>query len=429
MLARKWYRAPLVLLVALSVAACQDKSSAPPVPTPDRAAVSPTEAATTEAKLAAPPTTDRPSARIPATAVVLDTSASAAPAEKLDAKAEVKAETKAPAKAGDVKAKAPDAAASGAPSDSAGGALPTAFASAKNGILPPGAADKILAVGARPLVKLVSPGAEPRSELVYDLTKGVKQSLGMSMDMAMSLKIGPQAAPPVILPRMMMGLDMTAADKDARGDWKIDALLNRVTIEAKGAQQEQMAKQMRPHMDGMKGLTMAYFVTPKGHVHDVSINTPPNFPAQAQQMLQGMNQSFESMVAPFPSDAVGVGAKWEVTTRVASGGADLLQFSTYVLKERKGSQTTLDVTVTQVAASEMINAPGMPAGAAAKLTAFHSGGGGSSRLDTKSVAPLGGKMSVKSGMDLEVSAGGAGPAQQTSVNTDLTVEFSRPKGG
>src|SRR4029079_4669295 len=103
------------------------------------------------------------------------------------------------------------------------------------------------------------PGEEPRSELVYELEKGTKQTLGMSMDMVMTLKMGAQAVPPVIIPRMMMGLDMTAIDKDAGGDWKIDALLQRVSLEPKGAQQQEIAKQMRPHIEGMKGLTMAYF--------------------------------------------------------------------------------------------------------------------------------------------------------------------------
>jgi hypothetical protein len=255
----------------------------------------------------------------------------------------------------------------------------------------------------------------------------VKQSLGMGMDMVMSLKMGHSAMPPMTIPRMVMNLDMTVGEKDAGGDWKIDAALLRVGLEPKGAQQQQMADQMQPHVDGMKGLTMTYFVTPKGHVHDVKINVPSSFPAQAQQMLTGMNQSFESMVAPLPNEPVGIGGKWEVTTRVVSSGADLLQFAVYTLKEKAGSKATLDVTVTQVAASEKITAPGMPAGATAKLKRFNSGGTGTNKLDVKSATPEGGRMTVKTGMDLEVTLG-ASAAEATSVETALTVEFTRPKG-
>lgn len=432
MLARFVRRAPLCLLLVVSAAACEDKAASPPLPAPDRAstASAPKESTSAEAKLAPPPSTAvvaasaneiAPSAALAAQPVqapeaALKDAQGAPPSPAVAAKTDGKASEKA--------AKAPAAVAGG--TSAAAPALPADLPPTTDGILPPGAADKILPVGARPIVKLVEPGSEPRAELVYSLTKGAKQTLGMSMDMVMGLKMGVQAMPPVVIPRMAMFLDMTPGEKDSGGDWKVDALLQRVAVEPKGPQQQEMARQIAPNVEGMKGLTMAYFVTPKGHVHDVKISTPPGFPAQAQQMLNGMSQSFESMVSPLPSEPVGVGAKWQVTTRVASAGADLLQFATYILKEKSGSQATLNVTVAQVAASDAVNAPGMPAGASAKLKAFHSGGSGMSKIDTKSVAPSGGRMSVKSGMDLEVSVGGAGPAQRTSVDTTLDVEFTKP---
>jgi hypothetical protein len=423
---------PLCLLLALSIASCDsDKSATPPVPAPERAEATPKEATSAEAKAAAQPSGD-PAAQAPTGAAApsgAPESGQAAAAPTGAASAEAAAAGTGTAGKGSALVGAPpaDTGKAAAPAKGAAAAGGTSAPKTANGILGPGAADKILKAGSRPLVKLVAPGAEPREVLTYALDKGVKQSLGMGMDMVMSLKMGQSAMPPMAIPRMVMNLDMTVGDKDAGGDWKIDAALLRVGLEPKGEQQQQMATQMQPHVDSMKGLTMTYFVTPKGHVHDVKINVPPGFPAQAQQMLTGMNQSFESMVAPLPNEPVGIGGKWEVTTRVVSSGADLLQFAVYTLKEKAGSKATLDVTVTQVAASEKITAPGMPAGATARLKRFSSGGTGTNKLDVKSATPEGGRMNVKTGMDLEVSLG-AGGAEATSVETTLAVEFTRPKG-
>lgn len=413
MLAPTFRRVPLCLLLALSAASCEDNKSPSTVPSPDRAEAASKEAATTTSAAHPAPSSSAEVAAPAAKEPESPAPAANAAGEKAAAEASAAAE-----KTSDAKAKAP-----------AGGGEKTASSgllAARNGILPPGAADKVLAVGARPIVKLMNPGGEPRAELTYALDKGAKQPLGMSMDMMMTLRMGDQAPPPITIPKMVMVLDMVVGDRNAQGEWKIDAALGRATVEPAGAQQEAMAKQMRPQIEGMKGLTMNYWVTPKGYVHDVKINIPPNFPAQAQQMLAGMNQSFESMVAPLPAEPVGVGATWEVIARVSSGGADLLQLSTYTLKSKSGARATLDVKVTQLAANDAVNAPGMPAGAKARLRSFSSSGGGASQLDTKSVAPEGGRMDVKSAMEIEVTTAGAGAPQQTSVDTALSVQFTRP---
>ena len=441
MLTRTLRRMPLVLFALVSAAAC-GKDAAPPVPAPEKAAVENAPKAETAQPTASPVAADE---KKPA-----DPSAANAPADKAPEanaaapKDDTKtAEPSANAKKTEAAAGAAPPAASGKDStgkpapDKASAALAqdakiassSAKSSApapKDGILAPGEADKILAIGAKPSVKLMSPGAEPRAPLAYELEKGSKHKLGMGMDMLMSIQMGQQAIPATSIPRIVMGLDMLVAEKGPQGDWRVDATLDRASLEPKGDQQKAIADQMLPSINGMKGLRMDYWVTPKGHVRDVKLNLPEGFPPQAQQMLQGMNQSFESMMAPLPEDAVGIGAQWEVVTRVASSGADLLQFATYTLKKKTGSKALLEVTVKQLAAKATITAPGLPPGTLARLKAFRSEGAGTNEIDTKSVAPENGKMLVKSGMTLEVSGAG-GPAQDTTMETTLTVTFTRPK--
>jgi hypothetical protein len=247
------------------------------------------------------------------------------------------------------------------------------------------------------------------------------------MDMTMGTKSGATTIPPTSLPRMAITLGLTITDKNPAGDAKIDAIVDAFDVQPKGIAQEQIAATMRPALEGVKGLGLTYWVSPQGHVHDLEVKAGPSEQAAAQQALAGMNQSFESMVVPLPKEPVGVGAEWEVVSRIASSGADLLQYSTYSLKSREGTEASLDVKVAQLAASDSVQAPGFPPGVSARLRAFKSGGAGTNRIDTTSVAPRGGQLAVKSSMVLEVSQAGAPSQEQASVETSLEVHFIRPK--
>jgi hypothetical protein len=313
-----------------------------------------------------------------------------------------------------------------APRSAPGGGPEQGLPPATNGVLPPGAADRVLKVGGQPVVKLLEPGAEPRQDLSYALTKGTSQKMAMAMDMAVGVKMKGQAMPQMPMPRMVMTFDTNVTDKNGAGEFKIDSRLLGTAVEPNGGQQEQMAKALRPALDGMKGLGMVYWCSPKGHVHDVKLDMPASMPAAAQQIMNGMSQSVESMVTPLPNDAVGVGARWQVISRLATGGADILQSAVYTLKARNGSKATLDVTLLQLSASDTIHTAQMPAGMNAKVKAFSSSGSGTSQIDLKSVAPESGSMSLKTSMDIAVQGAGAGSGEESSVETTTTVRVSRP---
>ncbi len=392
-------------LFVLSMVACGNKD-APPAPAPDK---------TPEAKLAAPVDKAEPKAE--------DKKAEAPAADK-------PADPAALADKQPEKGESADKAPAQAKTPAASGGKTAALPDAPNGILPKGAADKILKLGAKPVVRLLEAGEEPRATVSYALKKGPSKPFTMGMDMAMSMKAGGMNLPATSLPRMVMLFDLTAGDRTAAGDWLVDGKLQRVDVEAKGATQEKLAGALRPTLDGMKGLAMTYYVNEKGHVHDVKTTLPPTMPAQAAQLMSGMNQSIESMMAPLPDEPVGKGAKWEVIGRIAANGADLIQVSTFTLKDRKDSLLNLDVGVKQLAAKDEVNAPGMPPGATARIKSFQSSGAGSSSLDTTDVAPKGGTMNMKSAMSLEVKmpagAGAPAQAQDTSVETTVGITFARP---
>src|SRR5262245_1816079 len=109
-------------------------------------------------------------------------------------------------------AKAPEPASSalGPAESTAAAGLKDGLPPAPKGILPPGAADKILAPGKKPIVKLIDPGSAPRTPLAYALQTGRDRSVGVKVTMRIGIAIEGKAVPVTPIPRMVMlfGLDV-----------------------------------------------------------------------------------------------------------------------------------------------------------------------------------------------------------------------------
>jgi hypothetical protein len=321
---------------------------------------------------------------------------------------------------------APRASAAAAPLTDAAPAKASASA-ADDGLLAEGAADRVLARGQPPVVRLLDAGAEPRAPLAYAVPRGAKTSVDLALDVAMTIRMGDAAPPMTSVPRMVMTLDLSAAELEASGDAKVAAKVRRLLVEPKTPADEAIAKEMRPSLDLLKGLGMTYWLTPTGSVRDVKVALPPTAPVAAQHALASVSQSFDSMVAPLPREPIGRGARWQVVSRVTSSGADLLQEATCTLVERDGPHGTLAVEVSQRAASREVRVPGMPDGVKAILRYFRSVGSGRSEIDTRQLAPSAGKLEVATVMTLDVETGGLGaPVPPMHVDTSITVTFARP---
>lgn len=379
--------------LALLVVACGNDKPLPPAPAPDRAAAS-----------AAP---------VSSTTSAASAAVSAPPSEAQSA--EAKAESPQPLASATSSAAV---AQRGAPRD---GAVPHP----KSGILAPGEADKLVKIGDRPIVKVLDAGAEPRAELAYAIPKGSKASLDIAMDISLTMKQGKEAVPEISLPRMTIGFETTAADAKP-DDFKIEGMLGKISVDAgKTAQAQQLATALKGDLDKMKGLSMTYWLTSKGATHDVKIDLPAGFPPQAQQVMEGMNQSLGQMTSPLPKEPIGVGAKWQVVSRANLAGQDVLLFSTYTMKSKEGDAVKLDISVTQLAANERVTPPNMPPGFTAKLTSFVATSTGSTTLDLASPVPREGAMSVKTSLDLDLANGA--DKVKTSAITTLTTTFTRSK--
>lgn len=304
-------------------------------------------------------------------------------------------------------------------------AKPTTFGT-KTGVLAKGEADKFVKKNGRPLIRLLDKGAEPRTVAAYDISKEAPKPLQLAMDVEMGMQSGDLKVPASKMPRMLMVFNFTAGAR-AGADWPVEGKLTKVSLDAHGAQQEQIAKLIGPQLGSVEGLAMSYFIDERGRTRDVSIKLPKKLDGFADQMMTGLEQTADSMSIPLPSEAIGIGAKWEVLARIQANGADLLQLSTYTLEKREGKVLSLDAVVRQFAAKDATNPPGLPEGASARILSYKSQGSGKPVFDLGDVAPISGSVSTNLAMDVEIKMEieGTTEKQVTSATTIMSAAYNR----
>jgi hypothetical protein len=172
----------------------------------------------------------------------------------------------------------------------------------------------------------------------------------------------------------------------------------------------------------LEGMHMSYWVDAQGRVRDSHIDIPKGAPPNVQQLLGGMRQSIDNMVAPLPAEPVGIGARWQVITRVSAAGADLLQSAIYTLKSREGSKATMDITVKQLSAGSSIQGGQMPAGTSAAIKQWKSGGTGNGKFDGKFIAPDLTTLNLQSNMAMTISAGPEEQAMKMDIGTKVEMK-------
>jgi hypothetical protein len=179
-------------------------------------------------------------------------------------------------------------------------------------------------------------------------------------------------------------------------------------------------------LKGVEGMGLHYEVTPSGRVKQAGAKLPAGQKSNpaVDGTLSQMTQSFESMIAAFPEEPIGIGARWEVVSRFASSGTELLQWSTFQLKERDEKGATLGLEVAQAAAKPEMTPPGAPPGFSAKVIDFASNGKGETYVDFTSPAPRKANVAIDSKMALELGQAGA-PGGAMAMKSKVVVEMKR----
>ncbi len=267
-------------------------------------------------------------------------------------------------------------------------------------------------------VKLLEPGAEPRTVLRYHPKAGDKQLAIMNVKIKTDMPM-PQAAPggapaqvPVI-PALTIPMDMTVQSVAANGDITFESVIGDAGFKEEPGMQPELVQGLKMQLAGLKGLTVVGVTSSRGISKKIDFKPTANADPQAKQMMDQIKEGAGNLNVPFPDEAVGVGAKWELKKVTKVQVMSIEQTGTYELSALEGDKLTAKYTI-----DISSTAPAGPGAAAAPNAAAGQMSGhatGSANLDlSKLVGP-----SATLDLHLEIPAG---QGKTGKMDMNLSIE-------
>jgi len=269
-------------------------------------------------------------------------------------------------------------------------------------------------------VKLLTPGVEPRQALRLHPKPGDKQTLAMTMKVAMDMQVGEAPGQPMKIPTMIMALEVTVKDVAANGDIAFETVMGETQVADEPGVLPLVVEAMRNALGGVKGLANLGTVSDRGLSQASGMKWPPGAEPQLRQSVDQMNESLSRASVPFPEQAIGPGAKWEVKQPLKSQGMTINQTATYELVSVDGDQLTVKSTLVQHAANQKIQSPVMPA-MKVDVTKMTGSASGESKLDLGRLLPV--LATIDAHSDISMSMNMGGQKQAMSMKSEMNIRL------
>ncbi len=258
--------------------------------------------------------------------------------------------------------------------------------------------------GKGPAVALIDAGAEPRRQLVYVFKKGRRDRVRVTSSTALTLAVGGKTLPTPSMPDVRMLGDVRVLSVGAAGDAWRKLLIDAVELLPPPGSPPLPAA-LTDSLGSIRGLGGHDRVQPNGLVSSMELDTRHVQDPQLQQLLASLQAALGQMSAPFPDEAVGVGGRWKVSTRVTEQGMPFRQEATYRLESLDGDRGKAHIDIVQHADKGHVALPGVPPGVDTTLLGMSSTGNGEVEFDLGHSVQRG-HIAVETTVDVRIAAEG-----------------------
>lgn len=244
-------------------------------------------------------------------------------------------------------------------------------------------------------VRLLSPGAEPRSPLRLVFTVGATETMVMAMKMKTVTTVagGDQ---PMQYPLMVEHLRMKVTEVRPDGAARIEFVIERANAKDASGVPALVTSAVDTALQtlvGMKGYTI---VTDRGVVEAGDVDVPSDAPPAAREMAGKMRESLVQFASPVPKEPVGVGAIWEVTSHPIAGGLKMTQKARQKLVKRAGTEVQTEATVKSFAGPQPMQSDKLPPGARMQAESLQATGSGFANWALDRLVPARSETKVRS---------------------------------
>jgi len=269
-------------------------------------------------------------------------------------------------------------------------------------------------------LKLLDPGGEPRRKLRYKFEVGRKDRLEMTTTSSMRMTMGAETAQVPTAPAVRVVAALTVKEVAADGSARRELLLEEVGLMPGPGLSKEQRDQAQKTLGALAQLSGKDRVDSRGFVREVKLDASKIDNPALKAALASMQQTFDQMGAPFPEEEIGVGAKWQIKTRVDQMGIRLSQVASYELASLDGDKGKIKVKLQQTAPGGNMQLPGLPKGATAKLLSMKGSGRGQLEFELGRTIPDG-HIDTKS--EVKVSVTMAAEKQEMNTKMDARVVF------
>lgn len=274
-----------------------------------------------------------------------------------------------------------------------------------------------------PQIKLLERGKGKRQKLRYKATRGASERLQMDMDMSMQMSMGGQALTDIRIPTMRIRMDLDVTDVTREGNLRYQFRYAGMELLDTPGVLPEMRTAMEQALAGMKSLQGHALVNDRGLTLEAGFEGGALADPQLRQFLGSLEQSIQQLSAPLPVEAVGVGAKWEVRSRIEMNGMTMQQTARYELVELQRDRFKCKVTITQTAAAQKIQSPDMPPDAQVELVSMKGTGTGELDIDLGRLTPTS-HANMVSDLEMRVQAGGQNMEMDMHMSMGMKFEPS-----
>jgi hypothetical protein len=271
-------------------------------------------------------------------------------------------------------------------------------------------------------VELLNAGAEPRQELRFRPTVNAKQTMTITTNMDVANSISGQPMPSVKIPESVMKMEVLVNQVDANGDIHFQFSFTDADVVADSTVPPELLNAMRSAIKQVVGLRGTSVSDNRGQIKSGSFVLPEGSDPMIRQLFEQMSNSLDQFSSPLPKEAIGIGAKWRVSSSLNLGLMKLTQTTNYELVALQDNVATLNVSVEQQANSQQLTPPGVPSGMTLTLKSLNSQGQGQMVMPLDEAMPIRSTMSIRSKNEMNVRQAGSG--EETPIKTNLTMQMS-----
>jgi hypothetical protein len=232
-----------------------------------------------------------------------------------------------------------------------------------------------------PSITVVGAGAEPRQRIRYELTahspERVEMTFKLRMNTAFTNTVLQSGHRSVDFPTLRYVARSEVSTLTPAGDAVVTFELEEGTV-LDDVVDPAIRKLAIAEVAFMKGSRGSWRRTPSGRISDIAFDAP-NASSSARNLISTIADSTHETAVVFPDTAIGVGARWQVTSQQSSSGVQWSRTVTYELKSLTDSVATIDAQMVMHAPSQALS---VEPNATTKLTS------GSGNATAELIVPL-----------------------------------------